>query len=62
MSNPSVTVTVKTVRKWMRELNIDLEITVADYDSTPVTKMICPTCKEFAPKMSSNVSSSFFRL
>ena len=44
---------VKTVKKWLKELNIDL-----DFDATDdlVTQITCKTCKLFAPP---NMSSNF---
>ena len=43
----------KTVKKWMKELNIDLEFNATD---DLVTQITCKTCKLFAPP---NMSSNF---
>ena len=48
-----VSASVKTVKKWMKELNIDLEFNAMD---NLVTQITCKTCKLFAP---SNMSSNF---
>ena len=52
-SPKGVSASVKTVKKWMKELNIDL-----DFDATDdlVTQITCKTCKLFAPP---NMSSNF---
>ena len=47
----------KTAHKWMKELNIDLELVTNDADPSTMTKTFCRTCKDFAPAlMSSSVN------
>jgi hypothetical protein len=46
-SEKAVTASLKTVKKWQKELNVDLDIVMGD--SSTVTQMACKTCKMFAP-------------
>jgi hypothetical protein len=58
-SNSSVghTASLKTVKKWMKELNIDLTY---ECEGDSVHKIVCTTCKLYAPaNMISNVSLSY---
>jgi len=55
------TANIKTVKKWMRELNVELEMKTKVDDRDLVTSVICRDCKEHGNKQSSsNVSPKIY--
>lgn len=57
-STKLLTTVVKTVRKWEKELGVDIEFETDAKDDTVVTKVWCKVCKNHSKDKASSVSST----